>query len=331
MAKINYYSINEPAFKKDLRRLFVIPFKELLHRAANRVNKRMQGGLLPFPQNIHIEVTNNCNLCCIMCPVPGQAREKGFMDFKVFEKIVRQCEGQFSLEKMAIMGFGEPFLHPDLVSMSRYAKDRGIRHVFTSTNATVLSEKMSRDIILKSGFDLMSFSIDGVTKKTYESIRINAKFEKVIDDIKTFLKLRSEYKKIKPIINMQILVMKETSNEVDDFVDFWNERLGAQDIIFIRDVDTFGAQAEDHRLKHQLPVTARMPCTQLWRDLVITWDGSVTVCCKDVLCKLHAGNIFENSIGEIWNNKILETMRKTHKAGRWDEIPLCKNCNEWNQ
>lgn len=331
MAKINYYSANESPLSRNFRRFFVIPFKESVYRGINRFNKKLHGGLLPFPQNIHIEVTNNCNLSCVMCPVGQQPREKGFMDFKVFEKIVQQCKNKFSLEKMALMGLGEPLLHPEIVTMSRYAKERGIRHVFTSTNATLLNEKLSEKIILESGFDLVSFSIDGATKETYESIRVNANFEKVISNIQTFIGIRRKCKKTKPIINMQILVMKETRNEVRDFISFWNERLDKQDIIFIRDVDTFGGQVEDRRLNHQLPNVRRIPCVQLWRDLAISKDGLVTVCCKDVLYKLCVGDILKNSIAEIWSNKEWEAIRRIHRAARWDEIPLCKNCSEWNQ
>jgi radical SAM protein with 4Fe4S-binding SPASM domain len=103
------------------------------------------------------------------------------------------------------------------------------------------------------------------------------------------------------------------------------------DIIFIRDVDTFGGQVEDRRLESQLPKIKRIPCIQLWRDFAISWDGMATVCCKDVLYKLVVGNIFESSIAEIWKNKHCEAIRQIHKTEKWDEIPLCRNCNEWNQ
>lgn len=331
MARINYYSINEPILSKNLRRFFIVPLDEAVHRTINRINKKLHRGLLPFPQNVHVEVANICNLHCVMCPIDQQTREKGFMNLETFEKIVRQCRGEFSMEKMALMGLGEPFLNPKLIAMSRYAKEQGIRHIFTSTNATIINEKMSEEIVLKSGFDLISFSFDGARKETYESIRVGASFDKVLGNILNFIQIRKKYRKKRPIINMQLLVMQETQHEVKDFVRFWNEKLDSHDIIFIRDVDTFGGQVADHRLSRQLPEIERIPCIQLWRDFAISWEGLVAVCCKDVFYKLSVGNINENTIAEIWKNEKWETIRKLHNAGRWDEIHLCKNCNEWNQ
>lgn len=331
MARINYYSINEPGLSKNLRRLFILPLDQVLHRTINRINKKLHRGLLSFPQNVHAEVTNICNLRCVMCPVDKQTREKGFMSLETFEKIARQCKGEFSLEKMALMGFGEPFLNPEIIAMSRYAKEQGIRHVFTSTNATTINEKMSEEIVLRSGFDLISFSFDGAKKETYESIRVGAFFDKVLGNILNFIQIRKKYGKEKPVINLQLLVMQETEHEVEAFLEFWNKRLGTRDMIFIRDVDTFGGQVADHRIDSQLPKIKRIPCIQLWRDFVISWDGDVTACCKDTFYKLSVGNVLENSISEIWENKRWKTIRQIHKTGRWDEIPLCRNCNEWNQ
>lgn len=331
MARINYYTANESFLSKNLRRFFIVSPDDAVYRTINRINKRLHRGLLPFPQNVHVEVTNICNLHCVMCPIDQQKREKGFMSLEVFEKIVHECRGEFSMEKMALMGLGEPFLHPEIIAMSRYAKDQGIRHVFTSTNATVINEIMSENIVLKSGFDLISFSFDGTTKETYESIRVGASFDKVLRNILNFINIRNKYRKEKPKINLQLLVMRETEHEVEAFVEFWNKRLGAQDIIFIRDVDTFGGQVADHRLFHQCPNIGRIPCIQLWRDLAISREGLVTVCCKDVFYKLCVGNICENTIAEIWKKEKWKAIRKLHNAGKWDEVPLCKNCNEWNQ
>ena len=331
MAKLNYYSINESEISKNLRRLFVVPVREAVHRGVNRVYKKIYGGLLPFPQNVHVEMTNKCNLHCIMCPIDQQTRKKGFMAFETFEKIIKQCKGQFSIEKMALMGLGEPFLHPEIIPMSRYAKDHGIPHVFTSTNATFLNETMAEEIITKSGFDLISFSMDGATKETYEKIRVNSNFDRVQKNILNFLEIRKKCKKKKPRVNMQILVMRETHREVDQFVLFWNEKLESQDTIFIRDVDTFGGQVEDHRTECQLPKIKRIACIQLWRDFAISWDGMATVCCKDVLYQLKVANIFENSIVEIWKSQRWERIRQIHKSGEYNKIPLCCDCNEWNQ
>ena len=102
MAKINYYSINESTFSRDLRRLFILPFSETVQRVINRNNKKLHRGPLSFPQNIHIEVTNNCNLRCPMCVFQHQLKKKGFMKFETFKKIIKQCPGQFPFNQIEL-------------------------------------------------------------------------------------------------------------------------------------------------------------------------------------------------------------------------------------
>lgn len=331
MCKINYFSANEPLFLRYARRLRLLPASELFHRGTNLILKKIRSGLLAFPQNIHIEITNHCNLNCPMCPYSTQSRPKGFIEFNLFRKIVNQCKGQFYLEKMALMGLGEPFLHPEIIEMSRYAKAFNIRHVFTSTNATLLDEKEAKGIISKPGFDLLAISLDGASKDTYENIRKGANFDKVIANVMGFIKIRRSLGKKKPRLVLQFLIMKENYHEKDAFVKFWKDKLESQDTIFLRDVDAFGGQVPDCRLIQQLPRIKRRPCIQLWRDLIISWQGDVSVCCKDVNYRLKVGNVNEATLKDIWVNLRWSRLRDIHKKREWDKIPLCSNCSEWNQ
>lgn len=325
--KINYFSLNEPLWRRYLRWITLLPTSEIFHRGLNIAWKRLHGGLLSFPQNVHVEVTNHCNLACPMCVFYKQKRTKGFMDFNLFEKIIHQCKGRRPLEKMALMGLGEPFLHPELIPMSRYAKSQGIYHIFTSTNATLLGERESKAIVSQPGFDLLIMSLDGATKSTYENIRRGADFDKVLINILTFLNIRRCLKKKRPRLVLEFLSMKENYQEKDIFVKFWKDKLDNQDIILFRDVDTFGGQVPDHRLSSQIPRRKRKACLQLWRDLIISWDGDVSVCCKDVNYILKVGNINESSLEDIWVNNKWKQLRVLHKQGRWDEIALCANCS----
>lgn len=329
--RLNYFSANEPLFLRYVRRIGLLPAPEILYRGLNIVLKKLQGGVLAFPQSVHIEVTNNCNLTCPMCPYFAQLRPKGFMEFSLFEKIIRQCQKERSLEKIALMGFGEPFLHPRLIEMAHYAKAHRIRHIFTSTNATLLSEVKAREIILQPSFDLLAISLDGSSKETYEKIRRGADFGSVTTNILTFLKIRESLKRKMPRLVLQFLIMKENHREKEAFLRFWKDKLDSQDTIFLRDVDTFGGQVPDYRLPSQLPRVKRKACLQLSRDMVISWQADVTVCCKDVNYLLKAGNINDASLKEIWLNEHWQDLRRLHSNKEWNRIALCANCSEWNQ
>jgi sulfatase maturation enzyme AslB (radical SAM superfamily) len=329
--KINSFSANEPLFSRYFRRLRLLPAPEIIHRGLNLIIKKAKGGLLPFPQNVHIEVTNKCNLQCPMCPIGDKARPEGFMEFDLFKQIVKQCRRQYSLEKMALMGLGEPFLHPELIEMSRYAKMNKISHVFTSTNVTLLNEEISKNILTRSGFDLLAFSVDGATKGTYDSIRKGADFHKITANIMTFLKMRKSLNKNKPRIVLQFLVMKENHTEKKMFIESWKDKLDSRDLIFLRDVDTFGGQVPDYRLESQKQASQRKPCMQLWRDLTLSWDGDIGVCCKDLKYILKVGNINDLSIKDAWTGARWNELRALHNRSEWGKLIPCSDCNEWNQ
>jgi radical SAM protein with 4Fe4S-binding SPASM domain len=327
--KIKYFSLTKQPIYRNLRDLAIVPSREILHRGLVMALKVIRGGSLRFPQNVHLEVTNRCNLSCPMCVFKNQLRPQGFMEFGLFEKIVLQCARKFSLEKMALMGLGEPFLHPGLIEMSRYAKGQGIRHVFTSTNATLMYEQKSRELMQERSFDAIAVSLDGATKSVYEQIRKGASFEQVMQNVLAFLKIRKEYHRKKPQLVLQFLIMRENYHEQEDFLKFWSGKLDNDDMILFRDVDTFGGQVEDHRLEFQIPKLSRRPCAQLWRDLIISWNGDVSVCCKDVNYLLKVGSLRETDLTRLWNSPAWEKLRSAHSKCRWADIPLCAKCSEW--
>ncbi|MDD3773738.1 MAG: SPASM domain-containing protein [Patescibacteria group bacterium] len=331
MSKLDYFSNQESKTKRLLRKFFSLPRTEIINRSLNVIRKKIGQGILPWPQNIHLEVTNNCNLACPMCINRVQTRKKGFMSLALYQKILKQVVANPYLEKLALMGLGEPLLHPRFVKMSRLAKKMGVKHVYTSTNATLLNKKLTQKLLIKPSLDLLIISLDGFKKNTYEQIRCGATYQKVLNNIFYFINQREKMKLKKPRLVIQFLLMKKNFKEKKDFIKFWRNRLDRQDTIYIRDVDTFGGQVPDLRLKLQKINKKRKPCVQLFRDFLVSWDGKVTVCCKDLHYTMMVGDLNKQTIQEIWMSKKWQQIRKKHFKKLWRQISLCANCNEWMQ
>ena len=49
---------------------------------------------LPLPTVLMIENTNLCNAECVMCPRDTLSRKRGFMDFGLFEKIIKEASSE---------------------------------------------------------------------------------------------------------------------------------------------------------------------------------------------------------------------------------------------
>src|SRR5262249_62207676 len=113
---------------------------------------------------------NHGNLRCIMGP-PGLgviARPRGSMDMGLYRRIVDEIGGLVG--SAVLHSWGEPLMHPDLFEMIRYGKRAGMR-METSTNITLLNEERAREI-LDAGLDVLYLAMDGVTKETYEPVRV---------------------------------------------------------------------------------------------------------------------------------------------------------------
>ncbi|MBN1938929.1 MAG: radical SAM protein, partial [Candidatus Aminicenantes bacterium] len=145
---------------------------------------------LPYmPIRLWIEPTSVCNLACVMCPNKDLPKEqKGFMDLGLFKKIVDEAK-DFVFD-VHLLHRGESLIHPEFFEMVRYAHDAGIVTRF-HTNGTLLTEDKARKLIA-SRLDQFAFSFDGFDAETYESIRVNAKFEKTVQNIIRFLEIKQE-------------------------------------------------------------------------------------------------------------------------------------------
>ncbi len=155
-----------------------------------------------LPVRLWIELTSECNLRCVMCPNKDlPADKKGYMDFEVFKKLVD--EAQEYIFDVSLLHRGESLLHPEFVKFLHYVTKYQWRTKL-HTNGTVLTRELSREII-KAGLYRISFSFDGYTPKTYEKIRVGAKFEEVVENIRNLLILKKEMKSKYPIVARELI------------------------------------------------------------------------------------------------------------------------------
>ncbi|MCB1152435.1 MAG: radical SAM protein [Deltaproteobacteria bacterium] len=337
--QIKYFSRTvEPGLRGQVRRITQLRYRTptevagAVTRKALRRNDKFR--LLPFPQAVHIEITNQCNLACVMCPYPVMEREKGMMDEALFRRIVGELsDHRLLLENVAIMGLGEPMLNPRLEDFIVIAHEARIPNVYLSTNGTALTEKRARRLIEDGALGRIIISLDGASKETYESIRIGANFERVMENAERMIRLKKELGRLRPHVSLQILAMPQTESELDAFCERWAPLLGETDEILIKEVDTFGGQVDDIRLDEFKSAKPRIACRQLWKDMSISWDGRVTVCCKDVFYKLEVDRVAAEGDGpglkDIWRSKTWQAYRRLHEGGHWNRMKPCDVCEEW--
>ena len=275
-----------------------------------------------FPIHLDIESTNACNLRCPFCAVTfknwGPYR-RGYMELPLFKRIIDEgVENGLCSLKLSLRG--EPMLHPKLIEMVRYAKDRGILDVYFNTNATLLDEdKINR--LIDAGLDRISISVEGITKEVYESYRVGAKYDEVLANMKALRLIRDRRGLSYPQIRVQTVLLPELKEGFPQYVEFWQEI--ADEVAYLD--SRHETPDDDHR-----GLVADWACPFLWQRMAILWDGTLLPCLMHGVSEFNLmalGNIKEISIKEAWQSQRATQYRELHKSGQAHQLEACDRCS----
>lgn len=198
-------------------------------RAFTEVRARHFDTLQPhskFPVMMEFLMSNVCNLECIMCSgnyssLIRKNRERlPELHFPYDDSFLAQLEEFIPyLIETRFSGSGEAFS----IEMNYVIWDKIIRLnpsclIMVQTNGTILSGRVKE--ILEKGRFQIGISIDSLNKKTFESIRVNANFDKVMDNLLYF---KDYSKRKKTRFSLSMCVMRQNWKEVPDFIRFCND------------------------------------------------------------------------------------------------------------
>lgn len=306
------------------------------------LKKPIQWGL---PISVSFEPTTSCNLRCPECPSGQRAfsRPTGMLSTNFFEQTIDQLHRE--LFYLVFYFQGEPYLHPEFLSMVNYAHQKKI-YTATSTNAHYLTEENAKKTI-ESGLDRLIISIDGTTQSVYEQYRVGGQLSKVIEGAKNIVKCKRELKSKTPFVVFQFLVVRPNEHQIEEIKSLAKE-IGVDDVWFktaqIYDYKTDPNQLIPSNEKYsryrktengfEFKGKLTNQCWRLWHDPVITWDGLVAPCCFDKDAQHQMGSLKNMPFKEIWQSEAYQSFRYKILRGRAN-IDICANCSEgtkvWEQ
>jgi radical SAM protein with 4Fe4S-binding SPASM domain len=136
--------------------------------------------------------------------------------------------------------------------------------------------------------------------------------------------VKEENKSNNPLIFLRMIVAKDTSDQTKDFIKKWkNKKVIAE----LREMHNYGGNIKESNIKNQ---KKRYPCYHLWLSPAIHWNGDVSICCDDYARKALLGNIKNQPLYEIWNGQKISHYRKLHLQGKYNQMPICGDCDVWN-
>ncbi len=277
--------------------------------------------LSQLPEAIYVETTNRCNLKCTMCHHGyGLTGPKGDMSWEVFRKIIDRIDSIPNYSpRVALHMNGEPALHKEFIRFCRYAASKGL-YTFIHTNGTLLHPKIAKELI-EAGLSEISFSFEGEDPELYEKIRVNAKFDIVVRNIRELLRVRGDTK-----IVIEVLKFYGTDASLEISSAFRGLFPGADFRSFYASDWHGSLQHLDFLKEPDVDYTNPRVCGDMRSVMPVSWDGKVHSCCIDYDSRLVVGDLVVQSIEEAWRSDARRWILEKMSSGRHKEIDLCKNC-----
>jgi len=177
------------------------------------------------PSEIIFELDNTCNLECAMCHgefSSSIAKRQGLDKIKhpYSPEFLKQLEAYTPSLKVAKFLGGEPFL----ISIYYEIWDLIIKlnpkcKINLQTNGTVFNDRVKS--YLEKGNFYVGISVDSLQKERFESIRKNAVFENVMDNIDRFIEIS---KKKNNYVNISVCPMQQNWEEIPAIVEYCNRK-----------------------------------------------------------------------------------------------------------
>jgi hypothetical protein len=279
---------------------------------------------LPLPFVLMIENTNHCNAECVMCPRDTLSRKRGFMDFGLFEKIIKEVCSVRRKPVTHLHGFGEPLLDRLLAERIQLAKTCGIKRTYIVTNASLLFPETSRKII-SAGLDKMKISFYGTDEVSYNNTMKRLNFEAAFQNIKDFLRIRKEMKRRNPRLIIQYLPNETNNAKAPEFRSLWSPLIDSNvgDSLNISSLHNYGGRRAYNRLGKEIVSVCYFP----WTSMSVLWDGRVSTCCMDSNGVQVLGDLNSQSVQEVWNGPVLSGVRNNFRKLDYSKYPVCLSCD----
>lgn len=284
-----------------------------------------------YPKMVVLTFVYPCNASCPHCPyensnIRDEYRDVPFMPDKLFRQIADESGPHNAL--IRVSGAGEPMLHPNATELIVHAKRQGNR-IGLITNGSKFTESNTR-ALLEAEVDMIEFSVDACDQHTYENVvRPRLKWDVLLANVKRMLEMRDKLGVSSKIVASGV---NQTCVDIDAVETFWRREMGVDNFIK-RKFLTWGdsTSLDPSRSADPTPYldTTLEPCPFIFERVLIDTRGNVMGCPYDIDGQSIMGNLYKNSMTEIWQNDKFEHYRSKHMACKGHEIALCSKCPDW--
>jgi MoaA/NifB/PqqE/SkfB family radical SAM enzyme len=241
-----------------------------------------------------------------------------------FTRIIDQIRGKALA--VSLFYYGDPLTNPRVDEMCGIARRAGLSvHITTHFSYDLSDARIER--IAKSGLTHLTVAIDGATQESYATTRIGGRLDWVMSNLQRMAAYKQKHRLKHPIIEVQHI--KHPHHAVDEedrvkarslipgvnsFTSFVGVRYDKDGTLFnIVDADLSAFAFGKPKTRSILP-----KCHWPFSTMVVKSNGDVIACCMHREARQHTslpgkaviGNVFAQSVGEIWNGHRYRDIRR---------------------
>jgi len=287
-----------------------------------------------------IEPTTACNLRCKTCTRDSMVRSDGLpighITIKNLETIKQQLP---DLKHIRFHGMGEIFIIPNHMELLEK-----LRQLYPNAFIEIVTNGQYKDIDTKKVTKLVNhitFSVDAADKKKYEELRTGAKWEVLHNNINQLVPNNTTANieinfvwsglNLYSIIDMPPLVKRFGINTMRvNLVQDWDKVLTSDILFYKQNLKEIFIRAKENADKRGVklilmgnPDFEMTSCEWMNNRIFITFDGEILPCCMKQDRKMSFGNIYKDSINNIWDSDKINMSRQFKSAGSYR---ICADC-----
>lgn len=298
--------------------------------------------LLNNPVLVKINTAYVCNLRCPLCPTGRRSvPDKKTLTLEGARFILSRLKGVHSA---SLFGWGESFLTKDIFPIIAMFQKRRI-YLSVDSNLSIKDEAIV-ERIGRSGIDFLSVSLDGVDQASYGQYRFGGSFDLAYRNmIRLWNSPHGPHK-----MQWQYIVSKKNIQHLEKArtmareagIPFLSFDIGLYMEMFCESSkavkEEWWTDEQRARLDACAEAIPASPCMYMYNEPFIDTDGQVYPCChaphapQSLLARGYQnvfGDLWENTLEEIWNNEYYQTMRARFAGRRCagSEVkPICLRC-----
>jgi len=278
--------------------------------------KTEESALRLIPAYIQIQLTEQCPQACSYCPYPQinpHLKKKGrSLSSAELGRILEQINEINPQATISFSPWGEPAIHENIYRLIENVLLYPEFQLYLETSGIGWDFKQ-----LKPWADhpriTWILSLDTEKPDLYRQLRGEG-----LDEALSFLDFMENHSEN---LYCQVVRLQENEEVLEELYKQFQKRKAT---LILQKYDHHCHYLPERKVTDLSPIN-RFPCWHNKRDLVIMVDGNVPRCKEDVKGEFLLGNVFKESLREIWargNNLYLKQLAKEYPD-------ICRNCDEY--